>query len=114
LAAHFGFLGVAVAAAFAGTSLGFQALFFILGASLSMSAVALSTLDLEITPLERRVSFQAVLGVFTLLGLAAASLLAAIVRHYTTNIWALCAPAAALMLVSLSMFCFIEEPRNGA
>jgi MFS family permease len=114
LAAHFAFLGVAVGTPFTASAFGFQALFCLLGAGLSMSAVALSTLDLEITPLERRVSFQAVLGVFTLLGLLTASLLAATVRHFTTDVRLLCAPAAALMLASLALFLVIEEPRRAA
>jgi MFS family permease len=114
LTAHFAFLGVAAGTPFAATAWGFQALFFLLGAGLSLSAVALSTLDLEIAPFERRVSFQAVLGVFTLLGLVAASLLAALVRHFTPDMRLLCAPAALLMLVSLSLFFVVEEPRRAA
>jgi MFS family permease len=114
LVAHFGWLIVAALAPVADASWQFQALFAVLGVALSMSAVGLSTLDLEITPLERRVSFQAVLGVFTLLGLVSASLASALVRQITENIWALCAPALALTVVSLVLFYIIEEPRRPA
>jgi hypothetical protein len=79
-----------------------------------MAAVGLSTLDLEITPLARRVSFQAVLGVFTLLGLVSASLASAFLRQLTENIWALCAPSLVLTLISLVLFYVIEEPRRSA
>jgi MFS family permease len=112
LAAHAGWLAVAAYAPFAQSSAEFQTLFGVLGAALSMSSVALSTLDLEITPLERRVSLQAALGMFTLCGLLAASVLSALARHFTQNIWALCAPTLALTLVSLALFYVIEEPRS--
>ena len=114
LVAHLGWLVVAALSPVASSSWQFQALFAVLGAALSMSAVGLSTLDLEITPLERRVSFQAVLGVFTLLGLVSTSLASALLRQITENIWALCAPALALTLVSLVLFYVIEEPRQRA
>ena len=81
---------------------------------LSAPLTIFENLDLEIAPLERRVSFQAVLGVFTLLGLVTASLLAAVVRHFTGDMRLLCAPAALLMLVSLTLFFVIEEPRARA
>jgi hypothetical protein len=112
LAAHLGWLVVAALAPVATLSWQFQALFALLGAALSLSSVGLSTLDLEITPLERRVSFQAVLGVFTLLGLVSASLASALLRQLTENIWALCLPTLALTLVSLVLFYVIEEPRQ--
>ena len=112
LAAHVGWLLVAALAPLATSSLEFQLLFAVLGAALSLSAVGLSTLDLEITPFERRVSFQAVLGVFTLIGLVSASLLSALLRQLTQDIWALCAPTLALTLVSLLLFYKVEEPRR--
>jgi MFS family permease len=112
LVAHLGWLAVAISAPFTSSSGGFQVLFGLLGASLSMSTIGLSTLDLEITPLERRVSFQAVLGSFTLLGLVSTSLLAALLRKLSDSLWALCIPAAVLTLVSLALFYMVEEPRR--
>jgi MFS family permease len=114
LLAHLGWLVVAAWTPVADASWQFQALFAVLGVALSMSAVGLSTLDLEITPLERRVSFQAVLGVFTLLGLVSASLASALLRQLTENIWALCAPSLVLTVISLVLFYVIEEPRRPA
>jgi hypothetical protein len=114
LIAHLGWLAVAALSPLTTSDYGFQALFAVLGAALSLSSVGLSTLDLEITPLERRVSFQAVLGVFTMLGLVAASLCSAVLRRLTENIWALCVPALALTLVSLALFYVMEEPRRRA
>jgi predicted MFS family arabinose efflux permease len=114
LVAHLGWLAVAVTAPLTTSSAGFQLLFGLLGASLSMSTVGLSTLDLEITPLERRVSFQAVLGCFTLLGLVTTSLLSALLRRLSDSLWSLCIPALVLTLISLALFYAIEEPRRSA
>lgn len=111
LLAHGGWLAVAALTPFARESYQFQALFAMLGAALSLSAVGLSTLDLEITPLDRRVSFQAILGAFTLLGMVGSSLLSAFIRELTQDIWALCLPTLLLTLISLGLFLNIEEPR---
>ncbi len=112
LLAHIAWLGAAAAAPLVASPAGFEWLFFALGAGLSMSAVGCSTLDLEITPLERRVSFQAVLGTVTLVGLVMASLLAALLRRLTESIWALAVPAFCITLVSLVLYWSIEEPRS--
>jgi MFS family permease len=112
LVAHLGWLAVAVSAPLTTSSGGFQILFGLLGASLSMSTIGLSTLDLEITPLERRVSFQAVLGCFTLLGLVTSALLSALLRRLSDSLWILSIPALVLTLISLALFYAIEEPRR--
>jgi MFS family permease len=112
LLAHLGWIAVAISAPFLASPLGFELLFALLGASLSLSTIGLSTLDLEITPLERRVSFQAVLGTFTLFGLVGASLLSALMRHLSGSIWGLAGPSVALTAVSLALFLVIEEPRT--
>jgi len=111
LAASLGFMVLSLATPFATSAAGFQGLFLLLGASMSMGTVGLSTLDLEITPLERRVSFQAVLGSFTLIALVSTSLASALVRKLTDSIVALCLPTFALALGALVLFYVIDEPR---
>jgi MFS family permease len=114
LLCHLGWIGVAAATPLVTTALGFQALFVTLGAATSLSAVGTSTLDLEITPLERRVAYQAVLGTFTLLALLGTSLVSAAIRELTRDISALSIPALVLLLVSFALFIAIEEPRQRA
>jgi predicted MFS family arabinose efflux permease len=112
LAAHGCWLVVAAVAPFASSEMAFQALFGLLGAGLSMSTVALSTLDLEITPPGQRVALQAVLGVFTLLGLTGAALLAAALRGLSPSLWVLSGPTLALVSFSGAMMLAVEEPRT--
>jgi MFS family permease len=112
VAAHAGFLALALLAPFAGSETTFLSLFVLFGVAFSLATVAAATLDLEIAPSERRPTYQALLGIFVLGGVLTSSLASALIRGFTPSFSALCLPAGAMVLCSMVVAIGMPEPRR--
>ncbi len=109
---HLGFLALCCLAPIATSERQFLGLFFLFGFSLSIATIATTTLDLEIAPPDRRPTYQALLGVFALVGVLSSTLVSTLVRSYTHSFGALAVPAGAALLISLVAALAVEEPRR--
>ena len=111
---HVAFIVLCAWAPFGDSERAFLALFFLLGLALSLGAVGAATLDLEISPAERRPTYQALLGLFVLAGVLVSSLLSTLIRSATNSFAALAWTAGLILLLSLIVTVGVPEPRQRA
>jgi MFS family permease len=106
-----GLIVLCACAPLARTEASFQALFILLGLALSAGAVAVPTLDLEISPLDRRVGYQATIGVFQLAGVLVAATTSGVIRSVTQRFAVLSYTSMVLLAAALVLIIGVAEPR---
>lgn len=94
------------------TATSFDALYVALGLSVGLGGVGAPTLDLEMSPFERRMSYQTVIGLTHLAGMLSAVLIASLMRQLSASFAALSSVATALLVGSLGLLLRLREPRG--
>jgi MFS family permease len=90
----------------------FDVLYVALGLSVGLGGVGAPTLDLEMSPFERRMSYQTVIGLTHLAGMLSAVLVASLLRQLSTSFVLLSGVATALLTGSLGLLLRLREPRH--
>jgi MFS family permease len=112
VAAHTGLLVLAAWAPFAKSEAEFLGVFALFGFALSLATVGATTLDLDIAPAERRPTYQAMLGLFVLVGLVAASLISTLIQIASAPFYVAAILAGAALASSLYLMLTLAEPRR--
>ena len=91
---------------------GFMAVYFVFGFGLFLDRVGDLTLAAELCPLERRSTYQAVLGFCNVWSLLVATLLGGLLFRATASFHSVAALAAAFAAVSIVILLRLPEPRR--
>lgn len=111
LASRLSFLMLLVVGVTADTSAAFIAVFLLYGLSRACDLVGQQTLGLEICPLERLPTYQALMGTLSLPAMLMAAALATLLRELSTSLWPAAVAAAAGTLASLLFLFRVRDPR---
>jgi MFS family permease len=114
VAAHAGLLALVAWAPFASSDAGFRGVFALFGFALSLGTVGSATLDLDIAPMERRPTYQAMLGLFALAGLLLSSLISTLLQVTGAPFYVATIVTGASLTGSLYLLLSLAEPRRRA
>ncbi len=107
-----GFMILALSATWASSAWHFLGVLAIFGVVMSMQKSGIMTLSLEVAPIQKRVSYLTIQGVFALPGMLLAALMAAFIRRYSDGFVFLAFPAAVGAVLSLYFLLRVMEPRS--
>jgi MFS family permease len=110
--AHAGLLALVAWAPFAGSDAAFLGVFALFGFALSLATVGSATLDLDIAPMERRPTYQAMLGLFALAGLLLSSLISTLLQVTNAPFYVAATLTGASLTGSLYLLLSLAEPRR--
>lgn len=103
---------MAICAIWVSSPIGFAVVYTLLGLNTGLSMVANPTMDLEISPFELRMSYQAALGLAYLIGMLGAACAVSLIRNYSQDFSVLGGLGATMLLLACTLLLQIPEPRS--
>ncbi len=106
------FVTVCLAATLNESAIGFCAIYFLYGVGINLDRVGTGTLNLEISPEDRRPTYISLIAVACLPGMVAAPICSTLVRRYSRSFTPAALLAGGAVILSLYFLLQVAEPRR--